>query len=144
MQVTQPPLAPALIAMTGLQALVAIALFAPGVLAPKLALSDNEVGAFATAMFATGASTSLYGGLLALSLGITASGWNGIFLAEVARLAPSGRVAEATAAVLMTSYTGLLAGPSVVAGAADTLSLSYAGLAGLTVLATLTLIGARR
>jgi hypothetical protein len=126
--------------------LVAIALFAPGVLAPKLALSDKEVGAFATAVFATGASTSLYGGLLALSLRITASRWNRIFLAEVARLAPSGRFAEATGAVLMASYTGLLAGPSVVAGlaAAGTLALSYAGLAGLTVLATLTLIGARR
>lgn len=65
MQVSSPPLAPALIAMTGLQALIAIALFAPGVLAPKLALSDNEVGAFATAVFAVGAATSFYGGLLA-------------------------------------------------------------------------------
>jgi MFS family permease len=84
--------------------------------------------------------------VVATFLGLTASGWNGVFLAEVARLAPSGSVAEATGAVLMASYTGLLIGPSLVAGlaAVGTLSLSYAGLAGLTMVATLTLIGARR
>jgi hypothetical protein len=127
--------------MTGVQALVAIALFAPGVLAPTLALSDKEVGAFATAVFAVGAFTSLHGGLLACRFGpftvaafcafavalsmATAAlgslpalivagmfGWNGIFFAEVARLAPSDRVAEATGAVLVASYTGATcAGP---------------------------------
>jgi hypothetical protein len=125
-------------------------------------------------VFATGASTSLCGGLFAARFGpfavaafcafavalsmATAAlgslpalivagmfGWNGIFLAEVARLAPSDRVAEATGAVLVASYTGLLAGPGVAGlAAAGTLSRSYAGLVGLTVLATLMLIGARR
>jgi MFS family permease len=79
---------------------------------------------------------------IALLLGLTASGWNGVFLAEVAKLAPSGRVGEATGAVLAASYTGLLMGPSIVTGlaAVGTLSLSYGGLAVLTGLATLVLI----
>jgi MFS family permease len=48
-------------------------------------------------------------------LGLTASGWNGLFVAEVARLAPEGRVAETTGAVLSVSYLGLVVGPLVVA-----------------------------
>jgi MFS family permease len=72
-------------------------------------------------------------------LGLTASGWNGVLLAEVSRLAPAQRVAEATGAVLMASYTGLLIGPSVVAAfaAVGTLSLSYAVLGAGTLVATL-------
>ena len=76
---------------------------------------------------------------LCFVLGLTASGWNGIFLAEVARLAPEGRIAEATGAVLVSSYSGLVFGPLAVAGLAALggLSLAYAvfgllaGLAGL-------------
>ena len=59
------PLWPALIAMTGVQALVALALFAPGVLAPQLAMSVADVGLFTTAVFAVGMATSLYGGKFA-------------------------------------------------------------------------------
>jgi MFS family permease len=76
---------------------------------------------------------------LCFVFGLTASGWNGIFLAEVARLAPEGRIAEATGAVLVASYSGLVLGPLAVAGLAALggLSLAYAvfgllaGLAGL-------------
>ena len=57
-------------------------------------------------------------------LGLTASGWNGIFVAEVARLAPEGRVAETTGAVLTVSYLGLVVGPLVIA-----LVTAIAGLA---------------
>jgi hypothetical protein len=64
----------------------------------------------------------------------------------VARLAPADRVAEATGAVLTASYTGLLVGPGAVTGlaAVGTLSLSFAGLGCLTMLATLLLSGTRR
>jgi MFS family permease len=85
-------------------------------------------------------------GAVAFLLGLTASGWNGVFLAEVARLAPDGRVAEATGAVLMASYTGLLIGPVIVASLAaiGTLSLSYAAVAAATLLATMVIMGGRR
>jgi MFS family permease len=52
--------------------------------------------------------------VVAFTLGLTASGWNGVFLAEVARAAPEGRVAEATGATLTASYCGLLAAPGMI------------------------------
>jgi MFS family permease len=48
---------------------------------------------------------------LCFVFGLTASGWNGLFLAEVARLAPAGRVSEATGGVMIASFAGLVLGP---------------------------------
>jgi sugar phosphate permease len=78
----------------------------------------------------------------AFAFGLTASGWNGVFLAEVARLAPQGRVAEATGAVLTASYAGLLLGPLLVAGVAGwaNLSASYVALGLVALVATLPLL----
>ncbi|MGJ5042047.1 MULTISPECIES: MFS transporter [unclassified Bradyrhizobium] len=53
--------------------------------------------------------------LLTIVFGLTASGWNGVFIAEVANLAKPGRVAEATGAVLTASFLGLVAAPLLVA-----------------------------
>ena len=50
--------------------------------------------------------------MLALGFGLTASGWNGVFLAEVARLSP-GAEATTTGALLMLSYAGLVVGPMI-------------------------------
>jgi hypothetical protein len=55
---------------------------------------------------------------LAFAFGRTASGWNGVFLAGVAR-SSQGRGAANTGALLVLSCGGLVAGP-----------LLYAGLAG--------------
>jgi MFS family permease len=83
---------------------------------------------------------------LAFAFGLTASGWNGVFIAEVARLAPEGRVPEATGAVLTAAYLGLVLGPLLVAVVAQvaTLAASFAALAVLTVLALLPLLRLRR
>lgn len=62
---------------------------------------------------------------LAAAFGLTASGWNGVFLAEVARLAPQDRIGETTGAVLTASYAGLLVTPVLIAAVE-----SFAGLAG--------------
>ena len=64
----------------------------------------------------------LWGGMLGKSaqyalaavFGLTASGWNGVFLAEVARLAPQDRIGETTGAILTASYAGLLATPVLI------------------------------
>jgi MFS family permease len=74
--------------------------------------------------------------------GLTASGWNGVFLAEVARLAPPDRLAEATGSVLTASYGGLLMSPLLVAALAGTgtLATSYAVLAAFALAATFWLI----
>ena len=62
---------------------------------------------------------------LAAAFGLTASGWNGVFLAEVARLAPQDRIGETTGAVLTASFAGLLATPVLISAIE-----SFAGLAG--------------
>jgi MFS family permease len=63
---------------------------------------------------------------VAFFFGLTASGWNGVALAEVARLAPEGRVAEATGAALVSSYSGLVLGPLLIAGIAGWFGLGAA------------------
>jgi MFS family permease len=84
--------------------------------------------------------------VVAFLFGITASGWNGVFLAEVARLAPEGRVGEATGAVLMFGFAGLILGPLLMAGVATlaSLSVAYALLGIATLLGTFVLLGRHR
>ncbi len=48
--------------------------------------------------------------LLAL-MGMTAIGWNGVYLAEIARLAPSGLISSATGASMVITYAGVMLGP---------------------------------
>lgn len=49
--------------------------------------------------------------LVFLALGATAIGWNGVFLAEVARLAPPGQAGLATGGALFFTFAGVLLGP---------------------------------
>lgn len=83
--------------------------------------------------------------VLAVAFGVTASGWNGVFLAEVARLS-SGFEAATTGALLMPSYAGLGLGPMIFPllvsrgmPGGGFLALAVAGLIG-----TLSLIFTRR
>lgn len=50
-------------------------------------------------------------------LGATAIGWNGVFLAETARLSPVGRVGEVTACALCFTFAGIFAGPALFSAA---------------------------
>ncbi len=45
--------------------------------------------------------------------GAGAAGWNGVYLAEVARLAPAGEVSRVTGAVGFVIFTGVVIGPAV-------------------------------
>jgi predicted MFS family arabinose efflux permease len=47
----------------------------------------------------------------ALCYGATAVGWNGVYLAEVARIAPPGRAGAATGASLAVTYAGVVTLP---------------------------------
>lgn len=51
--------------------------------------------------------------LFAAVFGATAVGWNGVFLAEVARIAPQGRVSEATGGSLFFTFLGVVVTPPV-------------------------------
>ncbi|WP_187435786.1 MFS transporter [Bradyrhizobium hipponense] len=79
---------------------------------------------------------------IAALFGLTASGWNGVFIAEIARLAPQDRIGETTGAVLTASYAGLLAAPALVSildGAAS-LGAAFFALACLALCGTFALI----
>ena len=45
--------------------------------------------------------------------GASAIGWNGVYLAEVARRAPPGAVGTATSAALFVTFAGVLTGPAI-------------------------------
>ncbi|MBX9701682.1 MAG: MFS transporter, partial [Acetobacteraceae bacterium] len=70
-------------------------------------------------------------GLIAV-LGFCAAGWNGVLIAEAARLAPAGRTGAATGGVLAFTFGGVVAGPSLFAliiDLAGRYSLAFAWLA---------------
>lgn len=76
--------------------------------------------------------------------GATAVGWNGVYLAEVAHLAPPGEAGKATGAALFFTYAGVVCGPSLFGLVAHlpggyplafTLCAAAAGVGGVLVLA---------
>ena len=105
-------------------------------------------------MTAAGVATGLAAGVLptpalwalCFLFGLTASGWNCVFLAEIVRQSPAGEIARVTGGVMIMSYAGLILGPlafSAAAGAA-TMGAGYVLLAAGTFVGTLVLRGARR
>lgn len=77
--------------LCGLAGMIALCAFA-------LASSNSD---WPTALFA----------LVAMVFGGTAIGWNGVFLAEVARLVPRDLAGAATGGALFMTYAGVVAGP---------------------------------
>lgn len=51
--------------------------------------------------------------LYAAVFGATAVGWNGVFLAEIARVAPQGRTSEATGGCLFFTFLGVVVTPPI-------------------------------
>jgi MFS family permease len=97
------------------------------VLAGLMALS-----CVATAFLSSAMPTFLLLGILAL-FGASAIGWNGVYLAEVARQAPKGQASLATGGTLAVTFLGVVLGPPVF-GALSGLFGSYrAGYAALAV-----------
>jgi hypothetical protein len=81
----------------------------------------------------------------AIALGATAVGWNGVFLAELTRLAPSGRIGDVTGGSSFFTFLGVVATPPLfhlVLTLTSSYGLTYALfgipalLAGVLVLAT--------
>lgn len=64
--------------------------------------------------------------IVCAAFGATAIGWNGVFLAEVARQAPAGKAVEATGGALFFTYFGVLVGPPLFA-----LTVEHGGSYGL-------------
>jgi MFS family permease len=70
--------------------------------------------------------------VLAVVIGATVSGWNGVYLAEVSHLSPPDRVGETTASSVAMVFLGYIVGPlfaSFVVGATSSYALAFGLLA---------------
>ena len=76
--------------------------------------------------------------VLSAVAGVTVTSWNGVHLAEIARLSPAGRVSEATSGATFMSFIGYVVGP---AGFAGVLMLTDSYPATFAVVAATCLIG---
>lgn len=84
--------------------------------------------------------------LLFLVFGTVAVGWNGLFLAEVARCSPPGMVSIATSGAMTWNFGGILLGPALFAtvyALSGSYTLTYGGLSAIPFLGfvALTLCG---
>lgn len=77
-------------------------------------------------------------GLASMFFGFCAMGWNGVFVAVVARQAPPGQIGVATGGSLVVTYSGILFGPAAFA-AAHSAGLSYGS--GFAVLGVVSAVG---
>lgn len=103
---------------TGIVARVAWGVLADRSGRPALILGLIACGmaaaALTTASFTPGWPQALIA-LVCAAFGATAIGWNGVYLAEVARQAPADRAVEATGGALFFTYFGVLVGPPLFA-----------------------------
>ncbi|MBY6263652.1 MFS transporter [Azospirillum sp. 412522] len=118
-------------------------------MAPRRLVALLGLGMAAASVLLGLAGAALPFPLLAVTtflFGLTASGWNGVFLAEIARLAPLGRIGEATGAVMVGGFAGLIAGPIllVAVAALSDLATGYVVVGLLAALAGLSLLGDKR
>jgi MFS family permease len=90
--------------------------------------------ALAFAAAGPGWHTSVFA-VLSIVFGGTAIGWNGVFLAEVARLAPPGQAGAATGASLFITYAGVVVGPPAFSAMVAASGYAFAYLATGIVLA---------
>jgi MFS family permease len=146
------PLVRAGLMLTVAQVAGVVARVAWGVLADRsgrplvvlaLVAAGMACGAFAASQFSPAWPLVLVAAACAL-FGGTAIGWNGVFLAEVARRAPPGRAAEATGGALSVTYFGVLVAPPLFGLAAERgagFALAYAVLALPALVSALSLWG---
>jgi hypothetical protein len=85
--------------------------------------------------------------VFATAFGTTAVGWNGVFLAEVARLAPAGQTGQATGGCMFFTFLGVVVSPplfSLVLSAGGTYAVAYAIFGAPALLAGAWLLCVRR
>ncbi len=84
--------------------------------------------------------------LLGLVLGASSFGWNGVFLAELARHAPAGRAGEATGGVQFVFFSGVVLVPpafGALVAASGSYTLAFVAVAALALAAGVYLLGLR-
>jgi MFS family permease len=106
------------------------ALIANGALAVAGALATAAIG-LDWPLWAIAAVTAFFG--------FCAIGWNGVFIAVIARQAPPNEVGMATGGTLVITYAGVMAGPSLFGALHAHAGASYS--ASFTLLALVTAVG---
>jgi MFS family permease len=74
--------------------------------------------------------------LILVSFGASAIGWNGVYLAEVARRAPEGMASMATGGTLAFTFLGVVIGPPIFGALSTWFGTYRAGFMGLMVVAS--------
>lgn len=100
------------------------------------------IGAVGTALLGPESSPWFLFPVLVI-FGSSAIGWNGVFLAEIARQAPKGQAGVATGGTLCITFLGVMVGPplfGVLASVLSSYGLSYGVLAVLGMLILMLLI----
>jgi fucose permease len=85
--------------------------------ARRVLIGLGVVTAISAALFTQISAQWPYAGIMALAVvfGACTFGWNGVYIAELARRAPPGKVAHATGASLMFAYSGAVVVPPLFA-----------------------------
>lgn len=78
--------------------------------------------------------------VLCIAFGASAIGWNGIYLAEIARRSPRGMVSVATGGAMVWNFGGILVGPATFATAYKWIGSYTATFGWLTLIAALGLL----
>jgi MFS family permease len=99
-----------------------------------LLASMMALGALAAAFLTPETPSGLVVGIL-VAFGASAIGWNGVYLAEVARRAPAGMASMATGGTLAFTFLGVVVGPPMFGVLSAVFGTYRAGFVGLMVMA---------
>ena len=82
-----------------------------------------------------------------LAAGVTASGWNGLYMAELSRSAPTDQVGDTIGTAMLFTYTGLVVGSTLCTTlvlASESYQIAYATMGSLSLIAGLWVLLGRR
>lgn len=99
-----------------------------------LLASMMALGALASAFLTSNTPQSVVIAIL-VAFGASAIGWNGVYLAEVARRAPEGMASMATGGTLAFTFLGVVVGPPMFGALSGVFGTYRAGFVGLLVMA---------
>jgi MFS family permease len=126
-----------------------------GIVADRLAPPRYVLGGLGLTMTAMALTTGLFtpdwpvGAIFAVCIvfGGSAVAWNGVYLAQVARLAPPGRAGEVTGGTTFVTFSGVVATPivfSTIVSTTASYTLAFAAVAALTGVAGVSFFFARK
>ena len=101
-----------------------------------LLASMMALGALASAFLTTDTPQAVVIAIL-VGFGASAIGWNGVYLAEVARRAPLGMASMATGGTLAFTFLGVVVGPPMFGALSGLFGTYRAGFVGLMVMASI-------